>query len=98
MIGTFVMKEFTQLRLIKITFFFNIFKMGDYVPLKLSTFIIINVKNMKKSINKQKQPLEVFCKKKCSWKFKTNRKTPVPESGRSYPANIRLDEDVLKTS
>ena len=29
----------------------------------------------------QKQPLEVFCKKRCSWKFrKIHRKTTVPES------------------
>ena len=29
----------------------------------------------------QKQPLVVFCKKRCSWKFrKTHGKTPAPES------------------
>ena len=33
------------------------------------------------TMNVQKQPPEVFCKKMCSWKFhKIHRKTPVPEA------------------
>ena len=32
-------------------------------------------------MNVEKQPLEVFCKKMCFWKFhKIHRKTPVPEA------------------
>ena len=64
MIGPFVMKELMQLRLIKITIFSHI--QYGRLRLKLSTFIITNVKNMRKSNNKQKQPPEVFCKKRCS--------------------------------
>ena len=64
MIGPFVMKELMQLRLIKITIFSHI--QYGRLRLKLSTFIITNVKNMRKSNNKQKQPPEVFCKKMCS--------------------------------
>ena len=31
--------------------------------------------------DQQKQPTEVFCKKRCSWKFcKIHKKTPVPEN------------------
>ena len=39
-------------------------------------------KNLQYKIpKKQKQPPEVFCKKRCSYKFyKIHRKTPVPES------------------
>ena len=38
----------------------------------------------------QKQPPEVFCKKRCSWKFrKIHRKTPVPESLFNKVAGLR---------
>ena len=45
----------------------------------LSDFHKINLSVFKVSF--QRQPSEVFCKKKYSWKFrKIHRKTPVPES------------------
>ena len=42
---------------------------------------ITRKKGNKSFLNKQKQPPEVFCKKRCSKKFrKIHRKTPVAES------------------
>ena len=45
------------------------------------TNLVIIYKVLMKFCNEQKQPPEVFCEKRCSWKFhKIHRKTPVPES------------------
>ena len=52
-----------------------------FTPAKWKKDFVVPTKPIFYKLYVQKQPLEVFCKKRCSKKFlKINRKTPVLES------------------
>ena len=57
----------------------------SYFSLKFQILCLFRARSFKTvecrfTLKRQKQPREVFCKKRCSWKFrKTHRKAPPPE-------------------
>ena len=63
--------KFVHVRFVKLTYKTSVVSKHDHYSFTTNICIV--------RLHCQKQPPEVFCKKRCSYKFrKINRKTPVP--------------------